>query len=76
MNFAFSDMIPGKISTFKILSFWDQHFKKNKYQKTIKYRFLAISSDLLKFCPENLQYIEEVPIKYPKQFICYIWKDM
>ena len=53
LNFIFSDILLGKVSTNKILSFYDQHFKKFKDQKFVKFRFLAFSAGFLKFLPSK-----------------------
>ena len=43
----------------------------------VKFRFLAFLSDFFKFCPQNLQHFEDVPVKFQKQFsqyIKFIWR--
>ena len=44
-NFLFSNVISEGVSTFKIISIQDQHFKKCKVQKIVKFSFLAFSAD-------------------------------
>ena len=54
LNFPYSDIIPGKVSTCKLLSFLFLYFKKCKDQKTLKFEVLSFSADFLQFLPSKL----------------------
>ena len=48
------------------------YFQKCKAQNIVKFSFLTFLADFFKFCPQNVQHFDDVPIKSPKQLINYL----
>ena len=71
LNFLFSNILPGGVSTCYLPSS-RVSTSRNIKLKNCKILFLTFSVDFLKFSPLNLWYFEDVSIKYPKQFLYYI----
>ena len=75
-DFGFSNSLPDNLEesielTAFLVGFWvNMH---SKMLKNCKIQFFSLFGwFLLKFCPQNLLQYEDVSIKCPKQFSCYI----
>ena len=65
MNFPFSDVLPGKVSTSKIFSFSDSNFKKYKDQKIVNFLLSNIIPRVVSTCRIlHIATAWQIPIKF------------
>ena len=73
LTFLFCNTIPGGVQIVKYFFSRISTSRNNNTQKLVEFGFLAFLPDFFFiFCPQILWHSEDIPIKCPKQCLCYI----